>query len=102
MTQHNLFSKSGGPLKYPHYTIWDNKNNVGIVTDPAKKIEVGDIVFVGMPMGTNNGEPVYSYYNTPSTVVRIIEERPARGTHQTDFEPIFQKLQVKPIPKDDK
>jgi hypothetical protein len=98
MTQHNLFSANGKPLNYPHYTIWD-KNNVGLVTDPAKKVEVGDIVFVGMPMGMKDDEPTYSYFYTPSTVTKVIEERSARGTHQTDFKPIFQKLQVEPIPQ---
>lgn len=96
--KHNLFSGLGTPLNYPHFTKWGNDNIAHLVTDPSKKVVAGDTVFVAIeqqiPGGGVNDEPIYNYLIQPATVNEIIEERKAKGQHNRDFVPLFQKLQV--------
>lgn len=95
MSQHNLYSPNGRKLNYPHYTMWDIPNNtVCLVTNPKSKIIKGDIVFVAMETKNNKDEIVYSYFNYPHTVTNVIEERKAKGQHDTEFKPLFQIVAI--------
>lgn len=98
MTNHNLFSPSGYALNYPHTPFWNEKTNVvGIVTNPSRKVVIGDIVFVATEQKLADGGIAYGYFQKPHTVVEILEERKAKGNHQVKFTPIFQNVKVELI-----
>lgn len=76
---HNLFSPFGSsPLRYPHYTAWDDKTNtVKLVTSPVKD---------------DKGDDTFSYFYKPVVVTNINETRPAKGEHKTNFKPVYQSV----------
>lgn len=94
--EYNLFSPFGSnPLKYPHYTKWDDKKNiVHLVTQPDSIIKNGDTVFVAIESRNNEGEPVLTYFNKPAIVSDVIEQRKAKGEHKIPFNAIYQEVKL--------
>jgi len=83
--ERNLFSGYGStPLTYPHYTKWGGQQVI-IVTSPDVLIEVGDTIVC---------ETKNQVLEKPKKVLSIIQQRTARGKHNTGFTPVMQKLEV--------
>lgn len=96
MQEINLRTGFGShPLNYPHWTKYDKeKKQLYVVTKPDRLIEPGDVVYDGFKTQTPDGEPKMKYNIPYSAVGEVIEQRPAKGDHKTDFKPVFQLLQL--------
>lgn len=102
--EHNTYTQLGNkPLNYPHYTKWDERRNeIHIVTNPQNKIKKGDTICYGIERTNSDGTVEMVYDKKPVLVDKILEERPAKGIHQKQFKPLFQRISftnLKPLLK---
>lgn len=86
---HVPFGAAG--LHYPHVTKKEN-GLIHFVTHPDKLVSVGDVVFDSFDQRQLDGTFETKYLQTQAVITEVVECRPARGQHNTDFTPMFQLL----------